>query len=194
MAYQLNGNPLPLDVAFKTSDGTQYPANWLRLSSAEEKTAIGISEVADVVNYDNRFYKSDGTPKSLVDVNATYTEDDPDGTYKKGDLIKNPDGTQHVYYGVKTNLINVERDVVNSLLSEYDWYVTRKAEKGTAIPDSITTYREGVRTAYEARKTEINNCSDTTALVNLYSATYDSDGKFLKHNMTQYPTDPNRYL
>ena len=54
MAYQLNGNPLPLDVAFKTSDGTQYPANWLRLSSAEEKTAIGITEVADAVNYDNR--------------------------------------------------------------------------------------------------------------------------------------------
>ena len=197
MAYQLDGKSLPLDAPFTVGtgeDAINYPANWLRLSTADEKKAIGITEVSDPTNYDGRFYNSDGSAKSLVDVDATYEEDDPDGTYKKGDLIKNPDGTQHVYYGVKTNLINVERDVVNSLLSEYDWYVTRKAEKGTAIPDSITTYREGVRTAYEARKTEINNCSDTTALVNLYSATYDSDGKFLKHNMTQYPTDPNRYL
>tara|TARA_A100001391_G_scaffold161735_1_gene120705 strand:+ start:2835 stop:3419 length:585 start_codon:yes stop_codon:yes gene_type:complete len=194
MAYQLDGNSLPLDVAFKTSDGTQYPANWLRLSTAEEKKAIGITEISDPVNYDGRFYNSDGSAKSLVDVDATYDEDDPDGTYKKGDLIKNPDGTQLVYYGVKTNLINAERGTVNSLLTEYDWYVTRKAEKGTAIPDTIITYRDAVRTAYETRKTEINNCADTAALVNLYSSTYDSDGKFVKHNMTQYPSDPNRYL
>ena len=194
MAYQLDGNSLPLDVAFKTSDGTQYPANWLRLSTAEEKKAIGITEISDPVNYDGRFYNSDGSAKSLVDVDATYYEDDPDGTYKKGDLIKNPDGTQLVYYGVKTNLINAERGTVNSLLTEYDWYVTRKSEKGTAIPDTISTYRDAVRTAYETRKTEINNCSDTAALVTLYSATYDSDGKFVKHNMTQYPSDPNRYL
>ena len=194
MAYQLDGNSLPLDVAFKTSDGTQYPANWLRLSTAEEKKAIGITEISDPVNYDGRFYNSDGSAKSLVDVDATYDEDDPDGTYKKGDLIKNPDGTQLVYYGVKTNLINAERGTVNSLLTEYDWYVTRKAEKGTAIPDTIITYRDAVRTAYETRKTEINNCADTAALVNLYESTYDSDGKFVKHNMTQYPSDPNRYL
>ena len=80
------------------------------------------------------------------------------------------------------------------LLSQYDWYVTRKAEKGTTIPDTISTYRDGLRTAYETRKTEINNCSDTAALVNLYEATYDSDGKFVKFNMTQYPTDPSRNL
>jgi len=194
MAYQLDGNSLPLDVAFKTSDGTQYPANWLRLSTAEEKKAIGITEISDPVNYDGRFYNSDGSAKSLVDVDATYDEDDPDGTYKKGDLIKNPDGTQLVYYGVKTNLINAERGTVNSLLTEYDWYVTRKSEKGTAIPETISTYRDAVRTAYETRKTEINNCADTAALVNLYESTYDSDGKFVKHNMTQYPSDPNRYL
>lgn len=193
MAYQLNGNSLPLDVAFKTSDGTQYPANWLRLSSADEKKAIGITEVADPKNYDGRFYNSDGTAKSLVDVNATYEADAPDGSYKKGDLVKNPDGTQLVYYGVKSTLIEAERNTVNSLLSLYDWYVTRKAEKGTAIPEAISTFRDGVRTAYETRKTEINNCSDTAALIDLYETTYDSEGNFVKHNMTQYPDDPNKW-
>ena len=144
--------------------------------------------------YDYRFYNSDGTAKSLNDINATHGEDDPDGTYKKGDPVKNPDGTQAVYWGVKSTLIQEERRLVSGLLSQYDWYVTRKAEKGTTIPDTISTYRDGLRTAYETRKTEINNCSDTAALVNLYEATYDSDGKFVKFNMTQYPTDPNRNL
>tara|TARA_Y100000401_G_scaffold71788_1_gene57851 strand:- start:94 stop:687 length:594 start_codon:yes stop_codon:yes gene_type:complete len=197
MAFKLNGNSLPLDVPFTVGtgkDAINYPANWLRLASAEERKAIGITEVADPKIYDYRFYNSDGTAKSLNDINATHGEDDPDGTYKKGDPVKNPDGTQVVYWGVKSTLIQEERRLVSGLLSQYDWYVTRKADKGTAIPDTISTYRDGLRTAYETRKTEINNCSDTAALVNLYEATYDSDGKFVKFNMTQYPTDPNRKL
>ena len=90
MAYQLNGNSLPLDAPFTVGtgkDAINYPANWLRLSTAEEKKAIGITEVSDPTTYDGRFYNSDGSAKSLVDVDATYEEDDPDGTYKKGDLI-----------------------------------------------------------------------------------------------------------
>ena len=69
----------------------------------------------------------------------------------------------------------------------------KKIWKGTAIPDAIVTFRDGVRTAYETRKTEINNCSDIASLKTLYDATYDSDGKFEKYNMTQYPSDPNKW-
>jgi hypothetical protein len=47
--FILDGKPLPLDRAFTTSDGTQYPANWLRLSTIEERDAIGITEVPDEV-------------------------------------------------------------------------------------------------------------------------------------------------
>ena len=54
----------------------------------------------------------------------------------------------------------------------------------------IVTYRDGIRAAYETRKTEIDNCVDTAALVTLYGATYDKDGNFEKYNMTQYPEDP----
>ena len=192
MAFKLSdGTGLPLDVPFTIGD-INYPANWLRLSSADEKTALGISEVADPSIYDFRFYNPDGSAKSLVDVNATYVEDDPDGTYSKGDLIKNPDGTQLVYYGVKSTLIQTERTTVGNLLGLNDWYVTRKAEKGTAIPDAIVTYRDGLRTAFETRKTEINNCADIAALVTLYGTT-EKDGVYTP-NMTQYPTDPNRWL
>ena len=36
--FVLNGKPLPVDVAF-THEGIQYPANWLRLTSATEKAS-----------------------------------------------------------------------------------------------------------------------------------------------------------
>ena len=53
--YTLDGKPLSPDVAF-THDGIQYPANWLRLVSPEEREAIGIEEVPDAPYYDQRFY------------------------------------------------------------------------------------------------------------------------------------------
>lgn len=46
MAFKLNGKTLPLDVPF-TSNGYKFPANWLRLTTLEEKKAKGIEEVPD---------------------------------------------------------------------------------------------------------------------------------------------------
>ncbi len=45
--FLLNGQPLPLDTPFRDAAGNSYPANWLRLTSLEEKQAIGITEVPD---------------------------------------------------------------------------------------------------------------------------------------------------
>jgi hypothetical protein len=182
MAFKLNGSPLAIDVAFKTSDGTQYPANWLRLSTAQEKKDLGITEVADAPTYDSRFYKGDGSAKALDDVNAKDEE---------GNLLKDENGNQVVTLGVKSVLKAQEKVTAGTLLAKYDWYVVRKAEKSTAIPTAITTYRDGVRTACDTREKEIDACADTAALVSLYGATYDKDGKFEKFNMTQYPEDPN---
>ena len=75
------------------------------------------------------------------------------------------------------------------MLAKYDWYVVRKAEKSTAIPTAITTYRDAVRTACNTRETEIDACADTAALVTLYSST-EKDG-VVTPNMTKYPEDPN---
>jgi len=176
MAFKLNGNPLAVDVAFSHND-INYPANWLRLSTAEEKTAIGITEVADAPTYDSRFYWGDGTAKALDDVNAKDEE---------GNLLKNPDGSQMVTLGVKSVLKAQEKAYAGSALAKYDWYVVRKAEKSTAIPTAITTYRDAVRTACDTREKEIDACSDTAALVTLYSIKEDGTP-----NMTQYPVDPN---
>ena len=179
MAFLLNGKPLAVDVPFTYGD-VHYPANWLRLSTAQEKKDIGITEVADDPVYDGRFYNGDGSAKTLDDVNATD---------KDGNLLKNEDGSQMVIQGVKSVLKAQEKATAGSLLAKYDWYVVRKAEKSTAIPTTITTYRDGIRTACDTREKEIDACSDTAALVTLYGST-EKDGVFTP-NMTQYPTDPN---
>ena len=179
MAFKLNGNPLAVDVPFTVGD-INYPANWLRLSTADEKTALGITEVADDPVYDSRFYWGDGTAKTLTDTNEV---DD------NGDPVLDDNGDQLVTLGVKSVLIAKEKDIAQSLLNIYDWQVIRKAEKGTAIDSAVVTFRDGIRTAYTTRKTEITNCADTAALVTLYGST--EKDKVVTLNMTQYPTDPN---
>ena len=177
MAFLLDEKPLPVDVPFKTSNGTQYPANWLRLTTKAEKEAIGITEVADDPVYDGRFYNGDGSAKALDDVDAKDQE---------GNLVKDENGNQVVNLGVKSVLKAQEKATAGSLLAKYDWYVVRKYEASKAIPTAIKTYRTAVRTACATRETEIDNCADTAALVTLYG--FKEDGT---PNMTQYPEDPN---
>ena len=179
MAFKLDGKPLAVDVPFTYGD-IHYPANWLRLSSADEKTALGITEVADDPVYDSRFYWNNGTAKTLTDTNEVD---------ENGDPLLEDYGNLIITLGVKSVLKAREKDIAGSLLAKYDWYVVRKAEKSTAIPTAITTYRDGVRTACNTRETEIDNCADTAALVTLYGST-EKDGVFTP-NMTQYPKDPN---
>ena len=179
MAFLLDGKPLAVDVAFSHND-INYPANWLRLSTADEKTALGITEVADAPTYDNRFYWGDVPAKTLTDTNEVD---------ENGDPLLDSEGNQVITLGVKSVLKAQEKATAGSLLARYDWYVVRKAEKSTAIPTAITTYRDAVRTACNTRETEIDNCADTAALVTLYGST-ETDGVYTP-NMTQYPVDPN---
>ena len=170
MAFKLDGKPLAVDVAFTHKD-IQYPANWLRLSTAKEKKDLGITEVEDPKTYDSRFYWGDGTAKALDDKTETI------------------DGKEIKTLGVKSILKAQEKDIACSLLAKYDWYIVRKAEKSTAIPASITTYRDGVRTACDTREKEIDACKDTAALVTLYGSTEKDE--VVTPNMTQYPDEPN---
>lgn len=79
--FKLNDKPLALDTPFTTEDGTQYPANWLRLASAEEKAAIGITEVADPETYDDRYYWGVGQPKDFTQVKSMFEQRMKDTAY-----------------------------------------------------------------------------------------------------------------
>ena len=148
----LNNKPLSYDRAF-THDGIQYPANWLRLSSLEERNALGITEVADDPTYDQRFYWGPSNPKQLNDV----TDEDGNTTT-----------------GLKTLWKATQSEICSSLLSPSDWRVVKELEVNssfsaakTAYSSDWKTYRAAVRTACNARQTEIDAVADVPALIEL---------------------------
>ena len=145
---KLNNKPLSYDRAF-THAGIQYPANWLRLASLEEKTAIGITEVADDPTYDQRFYWNVSTPKQLDDKTETV------------------DGVEVKTTGLKTLWSATQGEIAASLLASSDWRVIKAKETGTNIPSAWKTYRAAVRTACNTRQTEIGNAADVPALIEL---------------------------
>jgi hypothetical protein len=135
--FLLDGQPLAVDTPFKTPDGTQYPANWLRLSTAEEKEAIGITEVPDPAQYDQRFYW---------------------GYDAEGHLIPKDHAQLVEQWTAQT------RTTANSLLSPTDWIIIREADNGKAADPVLKTWREEIRLAAGTKVTAINATADTDAL------------------------------
>ena len=145
---KLDNKPLSYDRAF-THAGIQYPANWLRLASLEEKTALGITEVANDPTYDQRFYWGPSNPKQLDDKTETV------------------DGVEVKTTGLKTQWSATQGEIAASLLAPSDWRIIKAKETGTNIPSTWKTYRAAVRTACNTRQTEIGKAADVPALKEL---------------------------
>jgi hypothetical protein len=141
-----------------THNGIQYPANWLRLTSWEEKSAIGITEVPDPTPVDTRFYWDHDLPKRL--------EDEP-AVDEDGDPVLDENGVQVINTGLKTQWKKQQDETAYSLLAPTDWYVVRKTEVGTEIPVGITSFRVGVRDISEQRKSAIGLATDVPSLVGI---------------------------
>ena len=151
--FLLDNKPLSLDTPFK-HNGISYPANWLRLTSLEEKEAIGITEVADTtVSYDERFYWGVDNPKQLNNETITPEIGDP-----------------YTQYGLKHQWTSQIKDTANKLLAQSDWMVIRKAERDVAIPEATATYRAAVLTECTRLVTAIANAADVPALVDVVTA------------------------
>ena len=152
-----------------------HPSNWMIWSDTYKKS-VGLTwedPPASEAPFDDKFYwgrKTDGTliERSLTDIN----EVDSDGK-----AILDEDDKQLVTKGLKTIWITKTKENANGMLSNTDWMITRKAEKGTAIPDATTKYRDSVRTACNTIETKINACSSLADFIKLFNAPVDSDGK-----------------
>ena len=146
MAFILDGKTLQQGVAFTDKDGNQYPANWLQLASLEEKEAIGITEIADPVLADDRFFWSGdiNNPKALDD------KDEENGSVTKG---------------LKSNFIAQIKDTTNKLLAQSDWYVIRKLERNIDIPTDIADKRSAIITESNRLETAINAVADVAELI-----------------------------
>ena len=158
MAFVLDGKTLRVGAAFTDANGTQYPANWLRLTTLAEKEAIGITEVPDPAPVDTRFYWNEGNPKRL--------EDEP-AVDENGDPVLDADGVQIINKGLKSDWTAQQKQIAGTLLAGSDWYVTRKAETDVAIPAAVLAYRESVRTICGTREAEIAACTTTEELAAL---------------------------
>jgi len=175
MPWKYNGATLKVGREFTGTDGTQYPKVWMRYSDSE-KSAIGITwedPPASEAAFDNRFYhgrQANGTliPKSLTDVN----EVDADGK-----AINDPiTGNQLVTLGLKSVWVAQTKRTAAGKLAVHDWYVTRNVEKSTAIPSSVTTYRDAVRTKCAEIETALNGAANLTAFMALFEDERNSDG------------------
>ena len=168
--FMLNNNPLPVGRAF-TANGIQYPANWLRLASAAEKAAIGITEVADPVRADDRFYW-DGdvnNPKELNDREEVDDEGNPMWVQVLGEVDGEPamvDSDERlVSKGLKSVWTAQVKDTAGKMLAATDWMVIRKVERGTEIPTATAAYRAAILAEAERLETAIAGAADIDAFI-----------------------------
>lgn len=146
--YHLSGTPLPLDRPFVDGDGNQYPGNWLRNSTQDQRDAVGIVWVAPdpSLEYDQRFYWGPSNPKDLDTLKAQW--------------------------------VGKQKEYVNKTLLQTDWYAARAHDTGVPVPEAVATYRNELRTISGQREAEIKACVDVDELVALVTAdlTIEVDG------------------
>ena len=116
----------------------------------------------------------DATAKAHADTKWTQAQiDDPSLV---GQAPDGADTNTVRIEGLKTRLIRTVKKQAAGILQDTDWYITRKADAGTAVPSSITNHRAAVRTKAAEQETAITNAADTPALETLYTYTKQEDG------------------
>ena len=168
-----------------TLGDNQYPKAIFTLWTEAERNAINIYTITidESKRKDEEWYINTNITYSFDGTNATgsygdstakahadtlYTaQDETDGLGTEGELKSR---------GLKYYLIRDVKQESENELAKTDWYITRKSEKDTAIPSSITTHRDAVRTKQDSMCTAITNASDTPALETLYTYTTNDSG------------------
>ena len=166
-----------------TIGSNQYPKAIFTLWTKSEREAIGIYEVVwnNTNKKDEKYYinsdvsyafaggkvtASYGSATAKPHADTLYTaQDESDGKGTEGEVATR---------GLKYNFIQTVKKQAARILQDTDWYITRKADAGTAVPSAITNHRAAVRTKCAEMETAITNAADTPALETLY--TRDEDG------------------
>ena len=151
------------------------------VANDEFKTAEGVTDVVEAERKDQRYYYVtqgdielvDGVPTQQYNNNAKRLNDEDAKDAGGNQLyvkVQNSDGDwvnsseKIIYQGLKTSMTAQVKETANSLLSQTDWMVIRKAERDVAIPSATATYRAAVVTECARLETVIGNTSDVDAL------------------------------
>ena len=170
-----------------------YPPAVFTLWSESERNAIGIYtvEIDNTNRKDEKWYintaityafgsgkvtGSYGTATAKAYADTKWTQEQIDDPSLVGQAPDGADTNTVRVEGLKTKLITQIKQQASNILSQTDWYITRKTEKSTAIPSAITTHRDAVRTKQASMETAITNAADTPALETLYTFKEQEDG------------------
>ena len=167
--WQYNGTTIRVGRSWTDDSGITHPSVWNRWTP-EFKTSIGMVWVNDPVveSYDERFYWSANNPKSLDDVNVTDVDGNP---------VLDEDGNQRITIGLKNQWISRTKETAGSLLKDTDWYVVRKAETSTAVPQAVLDYRASVRAASNSIESAINGCTTLQEFMALFVVPVDENSE-----------------
>lgn len=159
MPFKLGTKTIQLDTPF-THNEIQYPANWIRLATEEDKAAIGLVWEADPVRADDKFYWSGdiNNPKALEDVIELNVD---------GQNIINEDGTILVTKGLKSQFIAQAKQTAGSILAQTDWMITRKVERNVDVPASTAQYRNSIVVRADELEAAIAAVATVEALIAL---------------------------
>ena len=150
--FKLDGKTLPQGVPFE-HNGIQYPANWLNLSTLEEKQAIGITEIPEQPRPDDRYY--------------WVTEND-DGSFST---------TPKDLEGLKTTEVSKVNATAYSLLLSTDFMDFRP---NYIPPAGWLEWREGVRSVCHDAKVAINACGTVEELMALPAIQWPNDPNYVE--------------
>ena len=131
-----------------TIDSVQYPRNIFALWSKAELAAIGVMPYSEVRS-DNRYYHDGVLTRVIVG-------DEVVGTYAP--LSKDIDH-------LKNNMLSTVKSVAGSLQSSVDWYWSRAAKGGTAVPSDVATHATAIYTMMDSKESAIAGLSDLAAVI-----------------------------
>ena len=172
--WKYSGRTIRENKSWTDDNGITHPRNW-HIWPPSDKAAAGLTEVTPETPPDSRLYtwgyQADGvtiskTAKSMTDVGLVDSD---------GKAVNDDDGNQIMQPGVRSELKAEVKSQQGSLLSQTDWAVVRKADKGTAIPSNIQTWRDAIRTKATAMESAIDGAANTDAVAALF-VTFDSEG------------------
>jgi len=159
--WQYNNVTIRAGRSWQDADGVTHPTSWMRWTD-EEKTAAGLTFVADPAPFDSRFWWDANTPKALDDVNEVD---------ENGDPLLDHNGEQVVTLGLKSQWKATIKEQAGGLLQPTDWMVIKASEVADyTVPADVTTYRAAVRTASNTIEAKIDGAADHTAFVALFDA------------------------
>ena len=162
--FQLNGNPISIDSE-QTVNGIRYP----HLRDQDLREQLGIVEVADPENYDQRFYWSPTLPKLLDDRLEVKEDGTPLYVQVLGVVNGQPamvDSAERlVTKGLKSQWTSQVKTIAGSMLAQTDWMVVRKAERNIDVPATVAAKRAAIVAECDRLEAAIAGCADVEALI-----------------------------